>query len=141
MKQKDSSWERRKNHNKRPGNQLTAAPAVDFARDSNTDEADGTEGLDGGADDPATGEEHGGSGEEAVDMMDYEEVEEEEGGNLSASLSEIETSANNNGSLHTFNDADTRVCVCELCKRRLLCFAKEVHKHEVHTVHIDGGEE
>ena len=87
----------KKKHDKRGGNQLTAAPAVDFARDSNTDEADGTEELDGGADDPATGEEHGGSDEEAVDMMDYEEVEEEEGGDLSASLSEIETSANNNG--------------------------------------------
>ena len=72
----------KKKHNKRPGNQLTAAPAVDFALKSNTVEADGIGGLEGGADDPPIGEEHGEADEEAVDMMEYEEVEEDEGGNL-----------------------------------------------------------
>ena len=127
--------------NERPGNQLTAAPPVDFALDRNTDTDDDKEGMVGGADEASIEEEHEREDDDAVDEEADKDVHEEEESDLLESSSALETSANNNVSLYTFNDLDTRIYVCALCKRRILCFARNVHMHEVHTVHIKQEEE
>ena len=77
MKQKENARERRKKNNTKPDNELTSAPAVDFAHNSNTVSVDG---MVGGADETRKGERHVGSDEDAVDMEDNNELAEEEGG-------------------------------------------------------------
>ena len=58
---------------------------------------------------------------------------------ITAGLTDREMGINTNTSFHTFKDVDTKIHVCSTCKCRLLSFAAAVHRHEIHTVHIDGG--
>lgn len=60
---------------------------------------------------------------------------------VTAGLTDREVGINTNTSFHTFKDVDTKIHVCATCKCRLLSFAEAVHCHEIHTVHIDGGNE
>lgn len=99
------------------------------------------EGKEGVADEAHMDVEVGGADEEAMDTEDSAKVDEEEVGELLASLSALETDVNEYAVFYNFEDVDTQIYVCALCKRRLLLFTEKVHVHEVHTIHVKGGEE
>ena len=121
-------------HNKNNKSEADAPPLVDCQGNPTVD---GSGGMILEADDSEDEREEGNP-----DKIDSEDKENkcESMDCVTAGLTDQEVGINTNTSFYTFKDIDTKRYSCPKYKYRLLNFAAGVHCHEIHTVHIYGGQ-